>query len=180
MKHPSRILVPTDFGPASEVALSYGIDLARAFDATLHVLHAVVDVVPVSPVTALYGPENAGVLVALDEDAHTRLEALIAGRDDAPAGTVATVVRSMNPANAILEYAAGQAIDFIVMGTHGRSMVAHLLLGSVTDTVVRSALCPVLTVRQTDVDSTATKTPNRRAARPKTARATRPRKRSVA
>ena len=91
------------------------------------------------------------------------------------------VVRSMNPANAILEYAADQAIDLIVMGTHGRSMVAHLLLGSVTETVVRSAACPVLTVRDTAGRVTATKATRGRSARPKTARATpRARKKTVA
>jgi len=180
MRHPSRILVPTDFGPASAIALSYGIDLAHAFDATLHVLHAVVDVVPVSPVTALYGPEHAGVLPEMDEDARARLAALVTGRTDAPPSTVQAVVRSMSPANAILEYAADHRIDFIVMGTHGRSMVAHLLLGSVTETVVRSAACPVLTVRATEGD-TAAAVPRRRAARAKSARVTpRSRKRTVA
>lgn len=181
MRHPSRILVPTDFGPASAIALSYGIDLAHTFDAALHVLHAVVDVVPVSPVTALYGPEHAGVLVNMDDDARASLRALVASRTDAPPNTVEVVVRSMSPANAILEYAAEHGIDFIVMGTHGRSMVAHLLLGSVTETVVRSAACPVLTVRATDGDATATTAPRKRAARPKVARATpRSRKRTVA
>jgi nucleotide-binding universal stress UspA family protein len=180
MSHPSRILVPTDFGPASAIALSYGIDLAHTFDAELHVLHAVVDVVAISPVTALYGPEHAGVLVNMDEDSRARLRALLLSRTDAPPDTVEVVVRSMSPANAILEYAAEHGIDFIVMGTHGRSMVAHLLLGSVTETVVRSAACPVLTVRATDGDATAP-APNRRAARPKSARATpRSRKRTVA
>ena len=180
ISHPSRILVPTDFGPASAIALSYGIDLAHTFDATLHVLHAVVDVVAISPVTALYGPEHAGVLVNMDEDSRARLRALLLSRTDAPPNTVEVVMRSMSPANAILEYAAEHGIDFIVMGTHGRSMVAHLLLGSVTETVVRSAACPVLTVRATEGNATAA-TPNRRAARPKSARATpRSRKRTVA
>jgi len=183
MKRPARILVPTDFGPASEIALGYGIDLAKTFNAALHLLHAVVDVVPVSPVTAVYGPEHAGVMLPLDEDARERLQALIDSHPDAPATTVTAVVRSMSPANAILEYAADHGIDFIVMGTHGRSMVAHLLLGSVTETVVRSASCPVLTVRATegDVGRTTTTTTPRRASRSKAARATpRPRKRTVA
>jgi len=181
VRTPSRILVPTDFGPASAVALSYGIALAHTFDATVHVLHAVVDVLPVSPVTALYGPEHAGVLVNMDEDARRRLRALLLSRSDAPPNTVEVVVRSMSPANAILEYAAEHGIDFIVMGTHGRSMVAHLLLGSVTETVVRSAACPVLTVRATDKKDVAAAAPQRRAARPKSARATpRSRKRTVA
>lgn len=181
MRQPSNILVPTDFGPASETALRYGIDLARTFGAGLHVLHAVVDVVPVSPVSALYGPEHAGVLVTMDDDAHARLQALIAAHADAPAKTVQAVVRSMNPANAILEYAADHRIDFIVMGTHGRSMVAHLLLGSVTETVIRSATCPVLTVRDASGGAAATKATHRRSSRPKTARATpRARRKTVA
>jgi nucleotide-binding universal stress UspA family protein len=181
MKRPARILVPTDFGPASEIALGYGIDLAKTFNAALHLLHAVVDVVPVSPVTAVYGPEHAGVMLPLDEDARERLQALLDSHPDAPATTVTAVVRSMSPANAILEYAAEHGIDFIVMGTHGRSMVAHLLLGSVTETVVRSASCPVLTVRATKGDVGRTTTAPRRASRPSTARATsRPRKRTVA
>lgn len=181
MKQPSNILVPTDFGPASEIALRYGIDQARTFGAKLHVLHAVVDVVPVSPVTALYGPEHAGVLVTMDDDARARLQALVAEHEDAPAHTLQAVVRSMNPANAILEYAADHRIDLIVMGTHGRSMVAHLLLGSVTETVVRSATCPVLTVRQSSGSDTASKATHRRSARPRTARATpRARRKTVA
>ena len=185
MTRPSRILVPTDFGPASEIALTYGIELARTFGATLHVMHAVVDVLPVSPVTSLYGAEQAGVLVNLDEDARARLQTLIAGHTDAPTNTVATVVRSMSPANAILEYAAEHGIDFMVMGTHGRGIVAHLLLGSVTETVVRSAACPVLTVRATDGDAASAKARGRRAARPKARQkaarvAPRPRKRTVA
>src|SRR6187402_3325230 len=121
------------------------------------------------------------MLMNMDEDARARLRALLVSRADAPPNTVEVVVRSMSPANAILEYAAEHGIDFIVMGTHGRSMVAHLLLGSVTETVVRSAACPVLTVRAAEGTAMATTAPHRRAARPKTARATpRPRKRTVA
>jgi nucleotide-binding universal stress UspA family protein len=57
-----------------------------------------------------------------------------------------------HPANEIGRYAKEQNVDLIVMGTHGRGMVAHLLLGSVAERVVRTAPCPVLTVRQREHD----------------------------
>jgi len=180
MKRPSRILVPTDFGPASDIALDYGVDLARTFGAALHVLHPVVDVVPVSPMPAAYGAEQSAVLVNLDVDARARLRELVAACADAPASTVQVVVRAVSPANAILEYAASHDIDFIVMGTHGRGAVAHFLLGSVTESVVRAAQCPVLTVREASAEATAARAPRRRAAMAKSTRASRPRKRTVA
>jgi nucleotide-binding universal stress UspA family protein len=62
---------------------------------------------------------------------------------------VITGVMFGSPARAIVDYARDYAIDLIVMGTHGRSGFAHLLLGSVTERVVRTAECPVLTVRDT-------------------------------
>ena len=181
MTRPSKILVPTDFGPASAIALDYGIELSRTFDAALHVLHAVVDVVPVSPMPALYGAEQPGVIVNLETDARAQLHALVTECGNTPSPIVEVVARSVSPANAILEYAADHAIDFIVMGTHGRSVVAHFLLGSVTETVVRSAPCPVLTVRETDATAAAARAPRRRAARSKTPRPARSRaKRTVA
>lgn len=180
MKHPSRILVPTDFGPASQVALGYGVELARTFGSELHVLHAVVDVVPVSAMPAVYGTEPAGMPMSLDSDARERLHALVADAGDTPSPIVEVVVRSINPSNAILEYAAEHGIDFIVMGTHGRSVVAHFLLGSVTESVVRSAPCPVLTVREAAPAAAEARAPRRRSARARTNRSSRARRRTVA
>ena len=177
MTRPSTILVPTDFGPASDVALNYGIELARTFNATLHVLHAVVEVVPVSPMPALYGAEPAGVLVHMESEAGARVRDLVADRAGA-LSPVVDVVRAVSPANAILEYAADHAIDLIVMGTHGRSTVAHFLLGSVTETVVRSAPCPVLTVREHTGATAAARV--RRPAKSRSVKPTRSRKRTVA
>ena len=90
------------------------------------------------------------------------------------------VVRAVSPANAVLEYAADHDIDFIVMGTHGRGAVSHFLLGSVTETVVRSASCPVLTVRNISAEPAAAVARRKRSARAKPAKSSRSRKRTVA
>ena len=162
---PKNILVPVDFGPASEIALDYGRELARTFRATLHVLHAVVDVVPISPVPTMFGAESTGVLVNLEMDAKTRLRALLADAPALPPKTIDAVVRSVSPANAIVSYATDHDIDFIVMGTHGRGAVAHFLLGSVTESVIRAAPCPVLTVRQPMTEAKRAKKPVKRQGR---------------
>jgi len=73
------------------------------------------------------------------------LQGLIIG--DESLGAEPVILRSNTPAFAIVDYARGHEIDLIVMGTHGRGAVAHLLMGSVAERVVRTAPCPVLTVR---------------------------------
>jgi len=180
MVTPKNILVPVDFGPASDVAMDYGRELARTFHATLHVLHAVVDVVPISPVPSAYGGEPAGVFVHLEGDARTRLRTLLADAPTVPMKTIDAVVRSVSPANAIVTYATDHNIDFIVMGTHGRGAVAHFLLGSVTESVIRAAPCPVLTVRQPASAAQVTQKTTKRPARRRDLQAVKPRKRTVA
>jgi universal stress protein A len=182
MTGPARILVPIDFSPTSDVALRYGRDLAKTFGATLHVLHAVGDAVTLGAVPPAYGPELGSVVVELEADARRRVSELV--EPDRADGLTVTdsVVSAMSPSNAIVTYAKEHDIDLIVMGTHGRGAVAHFLLGSVTESVVRSAPCPVLTVRHAERDW---RTLERRApARASTSTArparTRARKRTVA
>ena len=141
-----NILVATDFGEPSEAALLYGRDLSRTFGAALHVLHVVDDL------AGRYAPEmfpmNAPALQRDVENAgRERLESVVTG-EDLTQLRAKRVVRSSNaPASAIVDYAKEAGVDLIVMGTHGRGAVSHLLLGSVAERVVRMAPCPVLTVR---------------------------------
>lgn len=133
-----RILVPIDFGETSEAALTYGTELARLFDARLHLLH-VFDVstsVREFPVPAAAGLENG----TADD-----LADLLCGADRHELRPVCES-RVGAPADEILDYASLRNIDLIVMGTHGREGIARALLGSVAETVVRKATCPVLTV----------------------------------
>lgn len=140
-----NILVATDFGEASEAALAYGRELARTFDSTLHVLNVADDVY-----VRLGGDAYTAALPDLQKDieaaARRQLDALLVGNDEKPAVKKA-VITSSAPAACIVQYARDLAIDLIVVGTHGRGAVAHLLMGSVAERVVRTAPCPVLTVR---------------------------------
>jgi nucleotide-binding universal stress UspA family protein len=142
-----RILVATDFSEASDVALAYGRELARTFGATLDVLYVTENVL-----TRGFGVE--GYVAAypdlqrdLDRAAEKQLEALLSDEDRHDLGAKAVVLTMNSPATAIVTYAVNSHTDLIVIGTHGRGAVAHLLMGSVAERVVRTAPCPVLTVR---------------------------------
>jgi nucleotide-binding universal stress UspA family protein len=141
-----RILIPTDFSKHSQNALAYAVAFAEKFGAELHLLHVVQDLAMFLPDGVTAGPPllppvdqlTAAVRVALDraiEENH--LQHL----------PVQTHVREGTPFYEIIRFAKEKDIDLIVMGTHGRSGLVHVLLGSVTEKVVRKAPCPVLTVR---------------------------------
>ena len=134
----TQILVATDFSDASQVALEYGRALARTFGASLHVLH-----VMENP----FLRPTPGDLYVLKAAAVRHLTEPITDDDRAALHAVATLETSDNPAEEIVKFAAGHDIGLIVMGTHGRTAMARLLMGSVAETVVRTAPCPVLTVR---------------------------------
>jgi nucleotide-binding universal stress UspA family protein len=125
-----HILVPTDFSETSDAALDYGLELAARFNAQLHLLH-VIDAPAVLP-------------AGLFDDVKAKL-ARRAARGQRCA--VTTEVITGTSARTIVCYARARSMDLIVMGTHGRSGMAHLLMGSVAEKVVRDAPCPVLTVR---------------------------------
>jgi nucleotide-binding universal stress UspA family protein len=129
-----RILVATDFSLCSLGALEYADRLARKLDAELLVLHA--EGIPVT------GPESADDLHAAAEHELARTVRYLHGT-----GLRArSVLRPGPPVEEILHAAATEEASLIVMGTHGRRGVAHLVMGSVAERVVRSAPCPVLTV----------------------------------
>ena len=146
-----NVLVATDFSEAADAALAYGRALARAFGATLHVLHVADDMY-----MRLGGDAYAAVLPELQEDverqAKDRLARLLIDDDSMPLPTKSAVITADATAPAIVNFAAKAGIDLIVVGTHGRSAVAHLLMGSVAERVVRTARCPVLTVRHPEHD----------------------------
>lgn len=142
----ANVLVATDFGDAAASALAYGREFARAFGARLHVLHVVEN--PMMWV----GPESAAVdLVQVEKDleaaAQRQMDQLVTAEDRQQL-RAATIVRTgRTPAVEIANHAKLAAIDVIILGTHGRSGVSHMLMGSVAEKLVRIAPCPVLTVR---------------------------------
>ena len=141
-----NVLVATDFSEASDAALTYGRDLARSYGATLHVLHITESVLVRFSIEApiAYLPE---LQTQIDDAARRRIDALVTDQDRATIGARAVVITSPGTDEAIVQYAKDHRIDLIVMGTHGRRALSHMLMGSVAERVVRTAPCPVLTVR---------------------------------
>jgi len=147
-----RILVAMDFSTPSDAALDYARSVATRFDASLHLLHVAED-----PYRALYSaevfvPEVEGLRDEILRDATGRLnDRLVASDVNELHATVDAVIGT--PAGCIVEYAGAHEMDLIVMGTHGRGGMSHLLMGSVAERVVRTASCPVLTVSESCVNA---------------------------
>lgn len=136
-----RILVPVDFSPCSEKALAYAVPFARQFGAELTLLHVVQ---PYPPIAEM-GPVDTDVVQEAKQD----LEKLRAQVGIPPA---CSLLRVGDPDLEILDAAKTLGIDLIILSTHGRTGLGHLLLGSTTEKVVRHAPCPVLVVREHERD----------------------------
>ncbi len=138
-----RILCPIDFSAASTHALDQATRLAHWYGARLAVLHVRPTVTP-HPDMPAGGPVAPWLLAELEE---LRQRVTVAGREATAAGVeVAPLATAGQPVHDILDCASTLPADLIVMGTHGTSGFQHLVLGSVTEKVLRKAPCPVLTV----------------------------------
>jgi len=146
------VLVAIDFGDPSMVALAYGRDLARSFGATLHVIHVVDDVGTSAAAMAGYGIDFERIQTEMEDSARQQVNGLLSDEDRTQLGATVAIVSSGGTANAIVDYARIHHVNLIIVGTHGRGAVAHLFVGSVAERVVRQAPCPVLTVRQPEVE----------------------------
>jgi nucleotide-binding universal stress UspA family protein len=152
----TRILVPVDFSTHAERATDYAVTLGRTFGACVELLHVVED-----PFAAggwgseMYITDIDGIRKRAMAEATTRLEAY---KVAIPAQEIpfVTNVRMGHVAQTIVEYAQSIRADLIVMGTHGRTGLAHFIIGSVAERVVRLAPCPVLTVGVTGAAQKAT------------------------
>jgi len=146
MTHVDSILVAFDFSDTSMSALRYGKALARAFGARLHVLHAAETI---STTAAQFYPEGPGDPEArASAFAMHQLRTVLAGDGADDAQPVVRV--APDPALEIVGYAKDMHADLIVIGTHGRTGVSRLIMGSVAEHVVRTAPCPVLVVRPSE------------------------------
>ena len=140
-----RILHPTDFSAASGRAFKVAVQLARN-RAALLLLHVLAPV-PVVPDVYVAASVYERLRQGYEQSARKRLERL---RSKAKAAGVraATLLRdSSSPAQEFVRVARAKRVDLIVVGTHGRGGLAKVFLGSVAERVVRTATCPVLTVR---------------------------------
>jgi len=143
------VLVPIDFSDTSDVALRYGKALAGAFGASLHVVHVVQEPYAQPWAVEAYGFSLATLQDDWTKEAKSRLEGMLTAEERASLNATATTVLG-HPVSEILRFATEHQADLIVLGTHGRGPLSHLVMGSVAERVVRHAPCPVLTVHQTE------------------------------
>jgi nucleotide-binding universal stress UspA family protein len=150
----TRILVPTDFSAPSNVALTLAKRIAAISGASLHLLHVLEDsMTTAAAAVGVYEP-TAQLRDKWLEGARALLSTQLTPEEQASFRSTQLVMFG-TPARTIVEHAKTNDIDLIVMGTHGRGGVEHALMGSVAERVVRSAVCPVLTVRDNGAVRTA-------------------------
>ena len=141
-----NVLVATDFSGPSETALNYARAMARSFGAKLHVLHVFEPLWITSADVVGGGVALATMIHGLEDTARKQLEESVTAEDRRELRAEAVMVTSESPAREIAKYAGEQKVDLLVIGTHGRSGISRMLIGSVAEKVVRLAPCPVLTV----------------------------------
>ena len=148
MPEPIRyVLVPIDFSVHSERALEFAVTIAQRFGGAVELLHVVEDpFVSGAWSSEAFMPNIPELLDQLIAEARKRLDAMKAAAAKDGGAFTATVVTG-EPSNAIVDHAKAGAFDLIVMSTQGRTGLTHLFLGSVAERVLRTAPCPVLTVR---------------------------------
>lgn len=136
----TKILFPTDFSSFADHALSYAVAMAQEFDATLYMLY-VEELLPYVP----HDPDRKFPDAdAVAQQADKAMKAAVGG--DAVVTVKRFIARGF-PADEIVSFARNNGIDLIVMSTHGRTGLKHVLLGSTTEKIVRMAPCPVLSIR---------------------------------
>ena len=140
-----KVLLPTDFSDHSTAATKYACELAAKFNAELHLLHTL----------DVHAGLTPGFAMGLDlptyiKESTAAAEKSLAGVLDPQWSAGRKVVHAViegSPRAEIIRYARQHDIDLIVLATHGRTGLAHVLMGSVAESVVRTAPCPVLIVR---------------------------------
>jgi universal stress protein A len=144
MRH---LLVPTDFSEGSKQAFEYALGVSQTCGAKLTLLHVVE-----LPSYLIDGHASAHVTTALRDHMQGSAQQELARLLPEGSGTPVQIARQVAvgvPHQKILEIAAAEQVDWIVMATHGRTGLSHLVMGSVAERVVRTAPCPVLTLRPT-------------------------------
>jgi nucleotide-binding universal stress UspA family protein len=144
MTLPRTILVATDFSEYADAALAYAAELAAQLDATIHLVHAIT--IPVMGITEMGLAYASLNIESVTKAAQNAMDARVMTYRDRV--SLAPTRLEVGDARDVIDRVAEQiGADLVVIGTHGRRGVRRVLLGSVAESVVRSAPCPVLTVR---------------------------------
>ncbi len=148
----SRILVPIDFSDCSRTAFDYAVTLANTFGATIDLIH-VWEVPPYIPPEAMVGVPGHDTQTLADVahgTAEQEMRRFVKDLESDGVHVERTLLDSGDPGRTIVDVADKEGYDMIVLGTHGRTGLSHLLMGSVAERVVRHSSRPVLTVRAPD------------------------------
>jgi universal stress protein A len=142
-----RILVPIDFSPDSLNALAYATEFAAAFGAEILLLYVIEPIYYAAPAD-MYAV-NTNVAALLGEQRHAAEEqfARIVAKQGNKGPRLRTLIKTGTASEVIVERAKAERVGLIILATHGRTGLAHMFMGSVAEKVVRTASCPVLTVR---------------------------------
>jgi len=139
-----RILHPTDFSDNSKEAFEYAVGLAEKHGAEMVLLHVVERFDYAPPEYYMSAAELGGEIERRIDESRKHMDGMAAAIKKVK---VQVAVVEGKPFVEIIRYAKEQGIDLIVLGTHGRTGLAHILIGSTAEKVVRKAPCPVLTIR---------------------------------
>jgi len=145
-----NILFPTDFSRCADQALTHAVYLAEKYQAALHLLHVVTLFEDQLGILSEELAETEELVKKLEEKAEIELNNAANAHANDDMEIIVKQKRAISAAPAILEYASKNSIDLIVMGTQGRRGIEHLLLGSAAEEVIRSAECPVFTIRESE------------------------------
>jgi len=140
----TNIVCPVDFSEYTEGILRYAVSIAKKYDARLHLLHVIPNLNYFTPYESFLTPEN---LVLIEKNIEKEIEKdfeKIVKNIDMP---VKKIIKTGVTFVEITDYVKEENIDLVVMGTHGRSGIEHILIGSVAEKILRRSPCPVLTVR---------------------------------
>jgi universal stress protein A len=145
---PKKLLFCTDFSENSRPAFQYAVEIAQAFEAELTIFHVINSSRLGYPAFEVGVPfDLQGVLNSINESVEKAFQGLVAECEGTVCTETKTASRMGVPANEIVRFAEEERIELIIMGTHGWTGFRHLILGSTAENVVRTAGCPVLTVK---------------------------------
>jgi nucleotide-binding universal stress UspA family protein len=139
-----KILCPVDFSEFTKDVITCAADISKQYGAELHVLHVIPNLTYFTPYESFLTPEN---LVAMEKNIQDEVDRDFKKVLGEVGIDVRKVVRTGGAFVEIIDYAKTEGIDLIVMGTHGRSGIEHILIGNVAEKVVRKSPCPVMTIR---------------------------------
>ena len=142
-----NILVPTDFSDGAAEAVRYAVDLAASLRAALHIMHVLENPFAPGAFMEMYTPPPPEYFTDMERMAETKLRDTVTPEQQNQVNIVLTTRLGVAASEILDRLDEEPKIDLVVMATYGRGGVARMVMGSVTDKVIRSAPCPVLTLR---------------------------------